>query len=34
MSNLFSQSLALATVGHYLVLPAAPLVPDPPSPRA
>lgn len=28
-SNLFSQSLALATVGHYLALPAAPLDPSP-----
>lgn len=29
VSNLFSQSLALATVGHYLALPAAPLDPSP-----
>lgn len=29
VSNLFSQSLALTTVGHYLVLPAVPLVPSP-----
>ncbi len=28
MSNLFSQSLALTTVGQYLVIPAAPLVPS------
>lgn len=29
VSNLFNQYLALTTVGHYLVLPAAPLVPSP-----